>query len=307
MRIATVAISLLLATTVSLAPAQSAPAGNAAQRASTPAEPDAIALYLDQAAAPNHEVWTTKWGELWARNVTRATLTPVLPDPAKASGAAVLVVPGGGFQFVSMSNEGWPIARWLADRGIAAFVLKYRTASTPDDEVGFDAAMEALFNRLETTPTLPEDNVNVTRAREDAQAALRLIRANSAKWGVDPKRVGMLGFSAGAMTTLATVEANAADARPDFIASIYGFMTPVTPPPQPQPMFAALAADDPLFGKQGFGLIESWQRAGGSTELHFYSSGGHGFGSKRTGKTSDGWFWQFVSWMEAQGLLKQSE
>jgi hypothetical protein len=71
------------------------------------------------------------------------------------------------------------------------------------------------------------------------------------------------------MTTMATTLANAPDARPDFIAPIYGFTLPVTPPPSPQPMFAALASDNPLFGKQGFGLVQSWQKASGSVKLHF--------------------------------------
>jgi acetyl esterase/lipase len=96
-----------------------------------------------------------------------------------------------------------------------------------------------------------------------------MICGNATRWGVDPNRVGMLGFSAGAMTTMATTLANAPDARPDFIAPIYGFMLPVTPRPSPRPMFAALASDNPLFGKQGFGLVKSWQKASGSVKLHF--------------------------------------
>lgn len=114
----------------------------------------------------------------------------------------------------------------------------------------------------------------------------------------------MLGFSAGALTTILTTLADAPDARPDFIAPIYGEMLAVTPPPNPQPMFAALASDDRLFNQQGFGLVESWQKAGGSVELHYYTGGGHGFGSQKRGTTSDLWFGQFMAWMEARELLK---
>jgi acetyl esterase/lipase len=254
--------------------------------------------------AKQKEVWTEVRGELWARNVTRPTLTPYLPRPGTGNGTAVLVVPGGGFKFVSMSNEGWPIAWWLSQRGIAAFVLKYRVDETPDAEAGFGLEMLKMFS------VLPGDNAafiptaSIERARADAQAALRTIRANADKWGVDRARVGMIGFSAGAMTTLATTLADAPDARPDFIASIYGNMTPVTPPARPQPMFVALASDDPLFNRQGFGLVESWQKAGGAVELHYYAGGEHGFGSHTKGTTSDLWFGQFVAWMEAKGLLK---
>jgi acetyl esterase/lipase len=279
-------------------------------RAAAPAEPDAIPLYRGVApgseAATQKEVWSLAFGqEQWVRNVTRPTLTPFLPKKGKANGAAVLVIPGGGFQFVSISNEGWPIARWLADQGVAAFVLKYRVEKTADSEADFATAMEARFKAPRTdAPPLPEMAAAVELARADAQTALRMIRGNAAKWGIDAKRVGMLGFSAGAMTTMATTLANAPDARPDFIAPIYGFMTSVTPPPGPQPMFAALASDDPLFGNQGFGLVESWKKAGGSVEMHFYEGGSHGFGSHKKGTTSDLWFDQYIAWMKAKGLLR---
>ena len=280
------------------------------KRATRPAEPTAIPLYQGTApgseSATQQEVWTEAFGgETWIRNITRPTLTPFLPKKGTANGAAVLVIPGGGFQFVSISNEGWPIAQWLADRGVAAFVLKYRVEKTPDSEAEFGKAMMARFQAPpRDAPPAPEMTAAVEIARADAQTALRMIRAGAAKWGIDTKRVGMLGFSAGAMTTMATTLANAPDARPDFVAPIYGFMLPVTPPPSPQPMFAALASDDQLFNKQGFGLIESWQKAGGSVELHYYQGGGHGFGSHKKGTTSDLWFEQYMAWMKARGLLK---
>lgn len=290
--------------------AQPAPPTPVASRIAAPHDPSAIALY--QGLAPGSEadrqkeVWTSMWNQKMVRNVTRPTLTPYLPKKGKANGAAVLVIPGGGFQFVSMENEGWPIAQWLADRGIAAFVLKYRLEETPDNEAAFMQKMMARFTPPSTQGPSPEMQVVIAKARADAQAALRLIRGNAVKWGVDPKRVGMLGFSAGAMTTMATTLANAPDARPDFIAPIYGYMTAVEPPANPQPMFAAMASDDMLFNKQGFGLIESWQKAGGSVEFHYYEGGSHGFGSQKKGTTSDHWFTHFMDWMQAKGLLKKS-
>ncbi len=302
-------LALVAASLPMTAPAEAQPSGMPlGKRVGAPAEPGAIPLYQGLAPgfenAKQREVWTEMFGELWARNVTRPTLTPFLPKPGTATGAAVLVVPGGGFRFVSMSNEGWPIASWLAERGIAAFVLKYRTIETPDAEADFTKQMMALFSQPPSATPEPAMIAATEVARADAQVALRMIRARAAEWGVDPKRVGMLGFSAGAMTTMATTLANAPDARPDFIAPIYGMMVPVTPPPSPQPMFVALASDDQLFNKQGFGLVQSWQQAGGAVELHYYSGGGHGFGSKRQNTTSDQWYAQFIAWMEARGLLK---
>lgn len=274
-------------------------------RIERPAVGDPIQLDTVAKSCKETEIWYEMWDQTMVRNTACPTVTAYLPQPWKATGAAVLVVPGGGFQFVSMSNEGWPVAQWLADNGVAAFVLKYRTETTPADDEAFKQALVARFQapRAGEGPS-PEMQVVIGKARADAQSALRLIRANSAKWGVDPQRVGMLGFSAGAMTTMATTLADEDGARPDFIAPIYGFMTPVTPPVRPQPMFAAIASDDPLFRGQGFGLIESWQKAGGSTEVHFYQGGGHGFGSRKMGTTSDLWFDQFMAWMAAQGLLK---
>jgi acetyl esterase/lipase len=308
---------LALAALCMALPAFAQPAGmppmTAPKRLPILPQPNAIALYPGAAPgfenAKQVEVWTEMFGETWIRNVTRPTLTPFLPKPGTANGAAVLVVPGGGFQFVSISNEGWPIAQWLADRGIAAFVLKYRTLVTPDSEADFGAG----FMRMVSTPRpaqsapSPELMAGTEVARADAQVALRLIRANAAKWGIDSKRVGMIGFSAGAMTTMATAIADAPDARPDFIAPIYGAMGPVTPPAKPQPMFAAIAQDDPLLGNGGFGLIMSWRAAGGSTELHYYAGGSHGFGSQTKGTTSDLWFEQFYAWMKAMGFLEKAK
>jgi acetyl esterase/lipase len=276
-------------------------------------EPNAIPLYAGVApgseGATQKEVWTKAFaGEIWIRNITKPTLTPFLPKKGTATGAAVLVVPGGGFRFVSMSNEGTPIAQWLAARGIAAFVLKYRVDETPDNDAEFGKAMMAMLSGpVANDGPPPMSTPTIDRARMDAQTALKMIRANATKWGVDTKRVGMMGFSAGAMTTMATTLANDPDARPDFIAPIYGFMTPVAPPPNPQPMFAAMAGDDPLFNKQGFGLIDSWRKAGGNVEFHYYSGGGHGFGSHKKGTTSDLWFDQFIAWMKSRGLLAKAK
>jgi acetyl esterase/lipase len=289
--------------------AQTPPGFSPPRRVAIQPEPAAIPLYAGTAPGSagwtQREVWTGMGNEIWIRNVTKPTLTPFLPEPGKATGAAVLVVPGGGFRFVSINNEGWPIARWLAERGVAAFVLKYRTMATPDSEDAFFADMAKIFATPRTEGTVEPEMIAAGQiARADAQTALRMIRARAGQWGVDPQRVGMLGFSAGAMTTMLTTLADAPDARPDFIAPIYGEMLAVTPPPKPQPMFAALASDDSLFNQQGFGLVESWQKAGGSVELHYYTGGGHGFGSHKRGTTSDLWFGQFMAWMEARGLLK---
>lgn len=310
MRIKALALCLALASAVASTPAmaQTPPGFVPPKRLPTQPEPNALPLYSGTAPGSEgwtqKEVWTGMGNQVWIRNVTKPTLTPFLPKKSKATGAAVLVVPGGGFRFVSASSEGWEVARWFAARGVAAFVLKYRTMETPDAEAEFMGSMASLFRpRTSSFEVPPEMETATDVATSDAQTALRMIRANAGKWGVDPARLGMIGFSAGAMTTLRTTLRNAPDARPDFIAPIYGQMAAVTPPANPQPLFTALASDDQLFNKQGFGLVESWQKAGGSVELHYYSGGGHGFGSQKTGTTSELWFEQVMAWMKARGFL----
>jgi hypothetical protein len=153
-------------------------------RISAPPAPAAIPLYAGVApgseGATHQEVWVNMMDQKMVRNVTRPTLTPVLPKKGKANGAAVLVIPGGGFQFVSMENEGWPIARWLADRGVAAFILKYRTEETPASEAEFGRKMIERFTapRSDAGPP-PEMARTIDLARADAQTALRLIRSNA--------------------------------------------------------------------------------------------------------------------------------
>lgn len=300
-------VAALLSATASAEPAPSFPSDVRAEPIDAPAEPGAIALYPGVAPgsgdARQQEQWNRIFGERVVRNVTRPTLTPFLPDPAKATGAAVIVAPGGAFMMLAMDNEGWPVARWLADHGIAAFVLKYRLDPTPADPEGF---LRVAGERFAAGAKAGADKVPPLQqplATADGQQALRLVRARAKQWGVDPGRVGMLGFSAGAMATLAVTLADRPDARPDFVGLIYGPMNSVTVPAGAPPLFTALAADDPLFGGSGFGLVEAWRAAKRPVELHYYQSGDHGFGMRRKDGTSALWIDQFHAWLAARGLL----
>ena len=161
------------------------------------------------------EVWDRSFGNPVLRNVTVPSITPFLPAPGKATGAAVVILPGGGFTILAMDAEGWSIARWLADHGIAAFVLKYRIKQTPADETALLVDMASSMGGMMTdaekvmTPLAPP-------AVADAIQALKVVRAGAAKWKIDPARVGMLGFSAGAMATRDTVLSADPASRPAF-------------------------------------------------------------------------------------------
>jgi acetyl esterase/lipase len=270
-----------------------------------PAQPDAIELGTGQLAdATVPESWHSQYGSQFARNVTVATLTPFLPDPAKASGSAVVVAPGGGFRTLSMENEGWDVARALAARGIAAFVLKYRLVQTPADMEAFQRSLaEFVATANQPRPTREQQLASLAPQIADSRAALALIRERAVEWHVDPNRVGMVGFSAGAGLIMATVFAGT-DPGPDFIGNIYGSLAPVEVPADAPPLFVALAADDPLFGNSGFGLIESWKAAKRPVEFHLYEQGGHGFGMYPKTTTSTGWFDAFARWMTMHGWMK---
>lgn len=268
----------------------------------TPAQPDAIELGtgpLPDADTP--ESWHSQYGRKFARNVTVATLTPFLPDPAKATGTAVIVAPGGGFRTLSMENEGWDVAKALSEKGVAAFVLKYRLNQTAADLNEF-AKPTTPRPRSGERPAPTEMASRIAPQVADANAAFALIRANAEKWHVDPDRIGMIGFSAGAMLTMTTT-LSGGDAKPAFIGSIYGGMNAVEVPANAPPLFVAIAADDPLF-PVGFGLIESWRKANRPVELHYYEQGGHGFGMYQKATTSTGWFDAYCRWLEMHGYLK---
>lgn len=272
----------------------------------TPPQPEAMEIGTGPLpGVSNAESWHSQYGSMFARNVSIATLTPFLPDPAKASGAAVVVAPGGGFLTLSMENEGWDVARALAKQGVAAFVLKYRLNQTPAEMTEFEQSMRNMFSGAARPPRPDPAQAIAGLAPQiaDARAAFALIRKRSAEWHVDPQRIGMVGFSAGAMLTIATTLAGE-DAKPAFIGNIYGPLAAVTVPVDGPPLFVALAADDPLFGNSGFGLIDSWRAAKRPVEFHLYEQGGHGFGMYPKETTSTGWFDAFVRWMGMHGMLK---
>lgn len=272
----------------------------------TPAQTEAIVLGtgpLPGASTP--ESWYRQYDRNFARNVTVATLTPFLPEPSKATGTAVIIAPGGGFRTLSMENEGSDVARALAARGVAAFVLKYRLNPTPADMTAFERSMAAMFadaGQRRTQPNATRDTPSLGPQLADSRAAFALVRKRAAEWHVDPNRIGMVGFSAGAMLTLQTA-LQPPDLKPAFVGIIYGPLQSVTAPAEAPPMFVALAADDPIFGGRDFGLVQSWIAAKRPVEFHLYERGGHGFGMYQKTTTSTGWFDAFVSWLGMHGYL----
>ncbi len=230
-----------------------------------------------------------------ATDVTVPTLTVHLPD--EPVGTAVIVAPGGGYMFLSRDHEGEQVCGWLAGLGVTALLLEYRT------------------------PTRDESEPSAIPVA-DGRRALEIVRDRAAAWGVDPARVGMLGFSAGANLAghAAWDRATPADApaggppRPDFIVFIYGggfldrqhperFREGFALPADAAPAFFAVAHDDKMAPVEAVRLFLEYRRLGRPAELHVYSSGGHGFGMRRSGRPIDDWPARCAEWMRAGGLL----
>jgi acetyl esterase/lipase len=275
-----------------------------------PKEPNAIPLNTGSVKdQPAPETWFKQWGDPMARNISKATLTPFFPEKGKANGTVVIVAPGGGYRWLSMGNEGWEVAEALAKKGITAFVLKYRLFPTAEKLEDFTAWM----NRPRPAPapatsksdsaknTNPMAQMDLSNQLEDAEAAYAMIVKNAATWGLDTKRIGMIGFSAGAGLTMhATLYSKTMKLA--FIGPIYGGMGPVKVPADAPPMFNVIASDDFLFNSQ-FGVIDSWFKAKRPVEFHLYQNGGHGFGLGNPNRTSNKWFDAFMHWLEVNKFM----
>ena len=263
------------------------------------AEPE---ILLWPSGAPGSEgktdaekVVTSASGERQVSSVHKPTITPFLPGKEKATGAAVLVIPGGGHRMLCVDHEGVFVAEWLAAHGIAAFVLKHRLAR--EEGSTYKIEVESLA---------------------DTQRALRLIRSRAAEWGVDPARLGAMGFSAGGeLVALAWMRpsegvADAADpvnrqsARPAFQGLIYpGRSGDVVPVKDAPPAFLACGEKDRQDIAEGLAeMYLRFKRAGVSAELHVYAGVGHGFGLRPTMKRPlAGWPERFAEWLDGRGFI----
>ncbi|CAN7636104.1 alpha/beta hydrolase [Phenylobacterium sp. LjRoot225] len=233
-------------------------------------------------------------------NLTTPTLTIFRPRPGQANGKAVIVCPGGAFQALAFSLEGTDVAKWLADRGVTAFVLKYWVRR----QSGF-----RLPTDLRNHPEQFDDMARLIEpgrgiAVADAIQAIRFVRANAAQYGIAPDRVGLMGFSAGAMTTMGVVmDAPRAD-RPNFGAPIYGAMEDKVPPKGGPPLFIVAAQDDATIpvGKR-VEIFSRWTAAELPAELHIYDDVGHGSGTLARGKPVDNWPVAFDAWLRSHGWV----
>jgi acetyl esterase/lipase len=236
------------------------------------------------------------------RNIVQPTLAVYLPDAAIATGTAMVVAPGGAFHFLAIEHEGTQVAEWLVARGVAAIILRYRVIQTPVDDAGFLAQMGATM--ADRNQMIALQKIFTPLISADGQQAIRLVRQHAAEWGLEPQRIGIVGFSAGGY--LATCVATQYDqaSRPDFAAPIYaapleGYSVPADAPP----LFLLCASDDQMAVNASIPLFQAWLAAGKVAELHSYAQGGHGFGMLQKNLPSDNWMDVFLAWVKAQGML----
>src|SRR6478752_5978961 len=214
---------------------------------------DPLVLKLWPGKAPGSENWTVpesiteRGGNRTATNVSDPTLTVFLPEPGKANGAAVVIAPGGALQALSLDSEGTKVAEWLNSKGIAGFVLKYRLRQQQPNPAPGDAVLDEVLRM----------------GVADVQQALRLVRKNASEWHIDPKRVGLMGFSAGGGVSVGAVVANQPGASADFLISVYGpSLQDVILPDNAPPLFVAVGANHFNVTNGCLALFAEWKKAG---------------------------------------------
>jgi predicted esterase len=279
--------------------------------------------------APGSETWTFTervtegpGGGKTYSNVVEPTLTAYLPDPAKATGPAVILCPGGGMRMLNFLDAE-PAVKYLNAKGIAAFILKYRVvpsaASAPGPPAG--AATPAgprpsqpMAQRNELTlkeiltrngnanpaPDNEEQRKVIAMAIADGQESIRLLRRNAAEYHIDPKRIGILGYSAGGGVAIGAALAEPGDGYPDFVATVFGpALTDVSVPKHAAPMFIAVMDSHFNVTNGCAAVFALWKEAGRPVEMHVYDHA-NGPGS---GMPVESWLDRLYDWLSARKIV----
>lgn len=236
-------------------------------------------------------------------NVSTPTISVYKPSAEKDTHSAIVVAPGGGFRALAMEHEGTQVCQWLNSIGVTGVLLKYRVPNRP---------------------RMPR----YMAAMQDGQRALSIVRSKATEWGIDPKRIGIMGFSAGGQLS-ADVETNfdkrsyepiddmdKADIRPDFAILIYpggiapkdrsqvGLSEDVHVSKDTPPTILVMANNDPVGPENAVYMYLALKRAGVPAELHIYAEGGHGFGMHKSDAPHGSWTKRIEDWMADRGILK---
>ncbi|MEP2057357.1 MAG: alpha/beta hydrolase [Maribacter litoralis] len=254
--------------------------------------------------------WSTAereyYSDIWENEVVTNVAIPRLEvfEADHPNGTSVIVAPGGGLYGLSIESEGRAVAKWLNEKGITAFVLKYRLVPTGVDgikEITDEGATNPAKIGERVAPVLP-------LSIADGLAAITYVRTNASNMQLDPNKIGFMGFSAGGAVTMGVTFNAAENNKPNFIVPVYPWMTVIgeyTVPKDAPPMLVICASDDPLgLAKPSTDLYSAWLTNGKNTGMHMYSKGGHGFGMKTQNLASDNWISQFYEWAITEKLTE---
>jgi len=275
-----------------------------------------IPLY--EGTIPNAE--TTKNNEInelgTVSNVTVPTLTVFLPEASKNTGSAMIVCPGGAYINLAMDKEGYKVATWLAEKGITAFVLKYRTHYLGDTPQERQAETAKTWAKVLSPDGIAPESVSmmydvpesqaVKRGYEDGIRAMELVKSRAAEFGINADKVGIMGFSAGALLSLNVALHHTPASRPAFVAPIYlGRSDKVVVPEDAAPLYLASPQNDLFTPEMTFDLYNAWTKAKVPAELHYFTGCSHGFAFENTGTPVDGWQEEMYSFMKYVGFVPE--
>ena len=267
-------------------------------------------IQLYDGPAPGSESWT--WNEaennnnMWQTkvvyNVTKPTLTVFVPEADKANGTAVIIAPGGGFYALSINSEGLDVAKWLVQKGVTCFVLKYRLVHvlSNDPTAEFAGKMGKKEFDDDVSKVMP-------LVIADGRNAIAWVRKHASEYKIEANRIGIMGFSAGGTVASSTLFGYAKENRPDFAAPIYPFFPSAMIGPVANdvpPIFIVTATDDGFgLAPHSIDLYNKWLSTKHDAELHMYARGNHGFGMRKQNLPTDNWIERFYDWLGVQGLL----
>jgi acetyl esterase/lipase len=252
---------------------------------------------------PEKAYFSKLWDTEVVSNVTKPSLTVFKPSAETKNGTAAIICPGGGFMALSITSEGTDVAKYLTERGVTTFVLKYRLAHTGEDATQEFA--DAFADREKLHQTIGKV---IPLSIADGAAAIAYVKQHAAEFGVSPDRVGIIGFSAGGTVAVGATLHPAPDGRPAFLGAIYAatsFFKDMPVPTDAPPLFVAAATDDNLgLAPDSVAVYQKWVDAKKTAEIHMYAKGGHGFGARKHNIPTDHWIDRFADWLQLEGFMK---
>ena len=268
-----------------------------------------IPLIAQEKISIKHQEWELKSFEensvliseqegIWLDNISKPEISLYKAKGNSITDKAMIICPGGGLFFSAYEKEGVKLAKKLAQNGITAVILKYRTYPRKGSVIKWS---QTLWDK----PQMAIDSAKIILpySSKDALSAIELIRNNASKYNINPNKIGLMGFSAGGAVTMEAAYTSVMKNQPNFIAPIYPWMDIVDNQKVPlnkPPAFVSCANDDPLeLAAPSVQIYQDWILAGAEAELHMFSKGGHGYGMNKINAPVDRWSQLLIDWILA--------